>query len=120
MELNKERLAELIGNIRGKQQRQSQTTRNRKARGEQKLQAEEESALKNRGDESVICSALCLVSFITRDLQNNHHNTFACCLAQINLNNNKKLENCVTLYGSLKNVQVIEQRLKFLRKCLKN
>ena len=42
---HKERLSELIGNIRGEQQRTSQTRRKAKAGREQKLQAEEVSAL---------------------------------------------------------------------------
>ena len=41
----KERLSELIGNIRGKQQRPSQTRRKAKSRREQKLKAAEVSAL---------------------------------------------------------------------------
>ena len=46
---HKERLSELIGNIRGKQQRPSQTRRKAKARREQKLKAEEVSALQRQG-----------------------------------------------------------------------
>ena len=46
---HKERLSELIGNIRGKQQRPSQTSRKAKARLEQKLKAEEMSALQRQG-----------------------------------------------------------------------
>ena len=46
---HKERLSELIGNIRGKQQRPSQTRRKAKARREQKLRAEEVSALQRQG-----------------------------------------------------------------------
>ena len=45
---HKERLSELIGNIRGKQQRPSQTRRKAKARREQKLKAEEVSALQRQ------------------------------------------------------------------------
>ena len=44
-----ERLSELIGNIRGKQQRPSQTRRRAKARREQKPKAEEVSALQRQG-----------------------------------------------------------------------
>ena len=46
---HKERLSELIGNIRGKQQRPSQARRKAKARREQKLKAEEVSALQRQG-----------------------------------------------------------------------
>ena len=46
---HKERLSELIGNIRGKQQRPTQTRRKAKARREQKLKAEEVSALQRQG-----------------------------------------------------------------------
>ena len=46
---HKERLSELIGNIRGKQQRPSQTRRKAKARREQKLRAEVVSALQSQG-----------------------------------------------------------------------
>ena len=66
----------------------------------------------------MICFALCLVSFITRGLQNNDQNTFACCLAQTIFEKNN-LENCVKPFKILlKKVSV--HRLKFLRKCLKN
>ena len=75
---HKERLSELIGNIRGKQQRPSQTRRKAKARREQKLKAEKMTALQRQGEKSVICLSLCLVSFITRGLQNNDHSFFAC------------------------------------------
>ena len=98
---HKERLSELIGNIRGKQQRPSQTRRKAKARREQKLKAEEVSALQRQGEKSVICFALCLVSFITRGLQNNDHITFACCLAQKNFKKKTNLENCVRLFKIL-------------------
>ena len=54
-----ERLSELISNIRGKQQRPSQKKRKAKARSEQKLKAEEVSALQRQGKESVISFALC-------------------------------------------------------------
>ena len=46
---HRERLSELISNIRGKQQRPSQTRRQAKARSEQKLKAEEVSALQRQG-----------------------------------------------------------------------
>ena len=46
---HKERLSELIGNIRDKQQRPSQTRRKAKARREQKLKADEVSALQRQG-----------------------------------------------------------------------
>ena len=42
---HKERLPELLGNIRGKQHRQSQARRKAKARREQKMKAEKVSAL---------------------------------------------------------------------------
>ena len=45
----KTRLSELIGNIRSKQQRPSRTRRKAKARCEQKLKAEEVSALQRQG-----------------------------------------------------------------------
>ena len=54
-----ERLSELIGNIRVKQQTPSQKKRKAKARSEQKLKAEEVSALQRQGKESVISFALC-------------------------------------------------------------
>ena len=46
---HKERLSELIGNIRGKQQRPTQARRKAKARREQKLKEEEVSALQRQG-----------------------------------------------------------------------
>ena len=46
---HKERLSELIGNISGKQQRPSQTRRKVNARPEQKLKAEEVSAIQRQG-----------------------------------------------------------------------
>ena len=46
---HKERLSELIGNIRGEQQRPSQTRRKAKAKREQKLKAEEVSASQRQG-----------------------------------------------------------------------
>ena len=46
---HKERLSELIGKIRGKQQGPSQTKRKAKARREQKLKEEEVSALQRQG-----------------------------------------------------------------------
>ena len=56
---------------------------------------------KDRGEKSVICFALCLVSFITRRLQNNDHSTFACRLAQTNFKKKTNLENCVRLFKIL-------------------
>ena len=55
----KERLSELIGNISGKQQRLSQTRRKAKARREQKLKAEEVSALQRQWGEE--CDLFCFV-----------------------------------------------------------
>ena len=75
-------------NIRGKQQRPSHTRRKAKARREQKLKVEDVSALQRMGEKNLICFALCLLSFITRGLQNNDHSTFACCLAQCNIRPN--------------------------------
>ena len=68
----------------------------------------------------MICFALCLVSFITRGLQNNDHSNFACCLAHISIKKKTSSENCVRLFKILLKVQVSVHRLKFLRKCLKN
>ena len=56
---HKKRLSELIGNIRGKQQRPSQTRRKAKARREQKLKAEEVSALQRQRCEE--CDLFCFV-----------------------------------------------------------
>ena len=46
---HKERLSELVGNIRGEHQRPSHTRRKANARREQKLKAEEVSALQRQG-----------------------------------------------------------------------
>ena len=46
---HKKRFAELIRNIKGKQQRPAQTMRKAKVRREQKLKPEEDSALQKQG-----------------------------------------------------------------------
>ena len=56
---HKKRLSELIDNIRGEQQRPSQTRRKAKARREQKLKAEEVSALQRQRCEE--CDLFCFV-----------------------------------------------------------
>ena len=68
----------------------------------------------------MICFALCLVSFITRGLQNNDHSTFACCLAQTNLKKKLTWKIVLDYLKLFKEVQVSIHRLKFLRKSLKN
>ena len=65
----------------------------------------------------MICFALCLVSFITRGLQNNDHSTFACFLAQKILK--RKLTWKIVL-DYLKFFKKSVHRLNFLRKCLKS
>ena len=56
---------------------------------------------KDKGEKSVICFALCLVSFITRGLQNNDHSIFASCLAQTNFKKKTNLEKSVALFKIL-------------------
>ena len=117
---HKQRLSELIYNMRGKQQRTSQTRRKAKAIREHKLKAEEVSALQRQERVSVICFAFCLVSVITRSLQNNDFSTFACCLAQTNFKKKTNWNIVLDFLNFFKKAQASVNRLKFLRECLKN
>ena len=58
-------------------------------------------ASKIGSEKSVICFALCLVSLITRGLQNNVHSNFACCLTQTIFKRITKMEKGVTLFKNL-------------------